>query len=88
MNKTFVMGALATAGAVLLIPGVAQAIGRAGQPVARAAMRTGSTAYAEFSKAGAEAYEHFEEIAAELREDLKSVRRDAANTTVQDSPKD
>lgn len=78
MNKNFFLGALVTAGAVMLIPGVAQAMGRAGRPLMRAAMRTGHTAYDEFTKAGAEAYEHFEDLAAEIREEMNAERRAAA----------
>ena len=78
MNRGFLMGAVVAAGAVMLIPGVAQAVGRAGRPLARAAMRTGSVAYDEFRKAGAEAWEHMEDIAAELREEMERERQAAA----------
>ena len=70
MRKGFVIGAMVAAGGLLLIPGVAAAIARAGRPVARAAMKTGATAYTEFSKAAAEAYEHFEDMAAEVRAEM------------------
>ncbi|MGP6088913.1 DUF5132 domain-containing protein [Antarctobacter jejuensis] len=84
MSKNFMLGALVATGAVLLIPGVAQAVGRAGRPLMRAAMRTGTTAYEEFSKAGAEAYEHFEDIAAELREEMQAERQAAAKAAAED----
>jgi hypothetical protein len=79
MNKSFLLGAALAAGAVMLVPGVASALGRAGRPLARAAMRTGATAYDEFRRAGAEAYEHMEDIAAELREEMEAERRAAAD---------
>lgn len=78
MNKGFLLGAVVAAGAVMLIPGVAQAVGRAGRPLARAALRTGSVAYDEFRKAGAEAWEHMEDMAAEIREEMEQARRTAA----------
>ena len=70
MNRGFLMGAALAAGAVLLVPGVAVALGRAGRPVLRAAMKTGAVAYTEFRRAGAEVYEHMEDIAAELRAEM------------------
>ncbi|MBP0485159.1 DUF5132 domain-containing protein [Sagittula salina] len=89
MNKNFLLGTLVTAGAALLIPGVAQAVGRAGRPLVRAAMRSGSTAFEEFGKAGAEAYEHIEDIVAEIREENEARRRAAAETAASEaaSPK-
>lgn len=78
MNRNFLMGATVAVGAVLLVPGVAAALGRAGRPLARAAVRTGATAYDEFRRAGAEAYEHMEDIAAEIREEMEAERRAAA----------
>ena len=78
MNRSFLLGAALAAGAVMLVPGVAAAVGRAGRPLARAAMRTGATAYDEFRRAGAEAYEHMEDIAAEIREEMEAERRAAA----------
>lgn len=78
MNRSFALGALAAVGAVMLVPGVAGALGRAGKPLTRAAVRTGTMAYAEFRKAGAEAYEHMEDLAAEIREEMSAERRAAA----------
>ncbi len=79
MSKSFFLGAAVAVGAVMLIPGVAPAIGRAGRPLARAAMRTGTVAYDEFRKAGAEAFEHLEDIAAEIREEMEAERHAAAH---------
>ncbi|WP_371036378.1 MULTISPECIES: DUF5132 domain-containing protein [unclassified Rhodosalinus] len=78
MNKSFLLGATVAVGAVMLIPGVAPAVGRASKPLARAALRTGTVAYDEFRKAGAEAFEHFEDIAAEIREEMEAERHAAA----------
>jgi len=68
--RLFVLGAAAAAAGLMLVPGVAAAVARAGRPVMRAAMKTGATAYEEFRKAGAEAYEHFEDMAAEVRAEM------------------
>lgn len=70
MNKSFFLGAAVAVGAVMLVPGVAAALGRAGRPLARAGLRTGAVAFEEFRKAGAEAYEHMEDIFAEIREEM------------------
>jgi hypothetical protein len=78
MSKGFFMGAAVAVGAVVLIPGVAAALGRAGRPIARAAIRSGSVAYDEFRRAGAEAYEHMEDLAAEIREEMEAERRATA----------
>lgn len=77
MNRSFLFGAAAAAGALMLVPGVAGALGRAGRPILRAGMRTGATAYDEFRKAGAEAYEHMEDIVAEVREEMAAEGDDA-----------
>lgn len=77
MNRGFLMGAALAAGAVLLVPGVAVALGRAGRPVVRAAMKTGAVAFTEFRRAGAEVYEHMEDIAAELRAEMAEAERAA-----------
>lgn len=74
MNKSFFLGAAAAVGAVMLIPGVAVALGRAGRPIVRAGMRTGAVAFDEFRKAGAEAYESMEDIIAEVREEMEAER--------------
>jgi hypothetical protein len=75
MNKSFLLGAAAAVGAVMLIPGVAQGLARAGRPLARAAAKTGAIAADEFRKAGAEAYEAFEDLAAEIREEMEAERQ-------------
>lgn len=72
--RGFVIGAALAAGGMLLIPGVAAAVGRAGRPLMRATMKTGATAYDEFRRAGAEAYEHMEDIAAEIRAEMEASR--------------
>lgn len=77
MNRSFLLGAAVTLGAVALIPGVAGALGRAGRPVVRAGMRTGAVAWNEFRKAGAEAFEHMEDIVAEVREEMAAEREGA-----------
>lgn len=82
MNKNFFLGAAVAVGAVMLIPGVAAALGRAGRPLLRAGMRTGAVAYDEFRKAGAEAYEHIEDIVAEIREEME-VERDLAEAAAE-----
>lgn len=79
MNKGFVFGATAAIGALMLVPGVAFALSRAGRPVARAAIRTGAVAYNEFQKAGAEVFEHMEDLAAEFEAELKRARADDRN---------
>ena len=75
MNKSFLLGAVAVVGAVMLIPGVASGLARAGRPLARAAAKTGAVAMDEFRKAGAEAYEAFEDLAAEIREEMEAERQ-------------
>lgn len=84
MNRGFLLGATVAAGALLLVPGVAVALGRAGRPIVRAAARTGTVAYREFQKAGAEVYEHMEDIAAEVEEELRA-HREAAKTAQAES---
>lgn len=79
MNKSFLLGAAVAVGAVMLVPGVAAALGRAGRPIFRASMRTGAVAFDEFRKAGAEAYESMEDVFAEVREEMEA-ERDAAET--------
>lgn len=78
MNRGFLIGVTVATGAMLLIPGVAFAASRAGQPLMRAAVRTGAVAYKEFRKAGAEFYEHMEDLAAEFEAE---VRRDEEGET-------
>ncbi|MBC7284945.1 hypothetical protein [Hoeflea sp.] len=67
MDRKFLFGASLAVGAVLLVPGVAAAVGRAARTIARAAFKTGTVAYTEFRRAGAEVYEHMEDLAAELQ---------------------
>lgn len=74
MNKSFFLGAAVAVGAVMLIPGVAVALGRAGRPIVRAGMRSGAVAFDEFRKAGAKAYESMEDIIAEVREEMEAER--------------
>jgi hypothetical protein len=83
MNKSFFLGATVAVGAVLLVPGVAAAVGRAGRPLVRAALRTGAVAYDEFRKAGAEASEHMEDLAAEIREEMAAERAEAGEFTAE-----
>lgn len=75
MYRGFLLGATVALGAVMLVPGVAQALARAGKPMARAAMRTGAVAYDEFRTAAAETYEQVEDIVAEVREEMQEKRR-------------
>lgn len=77
MKKEFLLGAALAAGAVLLVPGLALAMSRAGRPVLRAAMKTGAVAYTEFRRAGAEVYEHMEDIAAEMRAEMQAAEAEA-----------
>ena len=85
MNKNFLIGAAVSVGGVMLVPGVAAALGRAGRPLIRAGMRTGAVAYDEFRKAGAEAYEHIEDIVAEIREEMEA-ERDGAEPDPAEAP--
>ena len=75
MIRGFVVGAAGALAVVMLVPGVAPALARAGRPMTRAAMRTGATAYDEFRTAAAETYEHFEDIVAEVREEMQEKRQ-------------
>ena len=59
MNKGFLRGAAVATGALLLVPGVAFALSRAGRPVTRAAVREGTVAYKEFQTPGTKATGHF-----------------------------
>jgi len=80
MNKGFILGATVATGALMLVPGVAFALSRAGRPVMRAAVRTGTVAYEEFQKAGAEVYEHMEDLAAEFEAEVKAARSERDDT--------
>ena len=70
MDKKYLIGAAVAAGALVLVPGLAAALARAGEPLKKAAVRSGAVAWDEFRKAGAEAYEHMEDIAAEVRSEV------------------
>ena len=85
MNKSFLLGAVVATGAVMLIPGVAVALGRAGRPLVRAGLRSGAVAVDEFRKAGAEAYEHMEDIVAEVREEMEAERARAETDPAPDT---
>jgi hypothetical protein len=80
VNRSFIFGAVAAVGAVMLLPGVAAGLARAGRPLARAAVKTGAVAMEEFRKGGAEAFEAFEDLAAEVREEMAAnqAREEAA----------
>ena len=88
MNKSFVLGAAVAVGAVMLIPGVAAGLARAGRPLARAAVKTGAVAAEEFRKAGAETYETFEDFAAEIREEREAERQAETEDTDTDDLRD
>lgn len=85
MNRGFFFGAAVTLGALLLVPGVAAAVGRAGKPLARAAVRTGAVAYDEFRSAAAESYEHIEDILAEVREEMSEERSSEMHEAAMDA---
>lgn len=67
LGRGVLLGAVLAVGALLLVPGVAAAVGRAGRPIVRTAIKSGSAAYEEARRAGAEVYEHVEDIVAEVR---------------------
>ena len=70
MDKKYVIGAAVAVGALVLVPGLAAALARAGEPLKRAAVRSGATAWDEFRKAGSEVYEHMEDLAAEFQAEV------------------
>lgn len=88
MNRSFLVGAAVAAGAMLLVPGVAVAVARAGRPLLRAAVRTGAVAFSEFQNAGAEAYEHMEDIAAEFEAELRKARGGPAPAAEGETPQE
>ncbi|MBD3765704.1 MAG: DUF5132 domain-containing protein [Rhodobacterales bacterium] len=88
MDRKYLVGAALAVGAVMLVPGVAAAVGRAARPVVRAAFRTGTVACAEFRKAGAEVYENMEDLAAELRADMQRAEADEAAAAAADLKQD
>ena len=78
MDKKYVIGAVVAVGALVLVPGLAAALSRAGEPLKRAALKTGAVAWDEFRRAGAEAYEHMEDLAAEFRAEVEAHQSEAA----------
>ncbi len=78
VGRGVLVGAVLAAGALLLVPGVAAAVGRAGRPIVRTAIKGGSAAYAEARRAGAEVYEHVEDVVAELRAEQEVAMSDDA----------
>ncbi|GGB38122.1 hypothetical protein GCM10011316_07730 [Roseibium aquae] len=68
--RLFLLGASVATAGLMLVPGVAAAVARAGRPAMRSAMKSGASAYHEVRRAGAEAYEHFEDMAAEVRAEM------------------
>lgn len=70
-KKTFILGAVVATGAILLVPGVAAAVARAGRPFLRSAMKNGSTIFDDLKMAGADAFEHFEDMFADIRAEMK-----------------
>ncbi len=87
MARKYLFGAAIAVGAVLLVPGVAAALGRAARPVVRAALKTGTVAYTEFRHAGAEVYEHMEDLAAELRAEMQQAAADEDPITATETAK-
>ena len=83
LGRGFLLGAAAATAGLLLVPGVAVAVARAGRPLARATLKTSATAYDEFRKAGAEAYEHFEDLAAEVKSGLSEAADDITEDAAQ-----
>jgi hypothetical protein len=82
MDKKIVLGIVVGAGALTLVPGLAAALARAGEPLRRAALRSGAVAWDEFRKAGAEVFEHVEDMAAEFRANVATHQAEAAAAEV------
>lgn len=82
MDRKFVIGAAVAVGTLALVPGLAVALARAGDPLKRAALRSGAVAWDEFRKAGAEVFEHVEDIAAEFRSNVATHQAEAAAAEV------
>jgi hypothetical protein len=78
MDKKYVIGAAVAVGALVLVPGLAAALARAGEPLKRAAVKSGAVAWDEFRKAGAEAFEHMEDLAAEFRAEVAAREAEGA----------
>ena len=70
MKRGFLVGATVAAGAIMLIPGVAVALSRAGRPIMRAAVRSGAHAFREFQTVAAEIAETVEDLAAEFQSEV------------------
>ena len=68
--RGFLMGAAVAAGALMLVPGVASAVARAGRPAMRRAARAGAAAYGQARTSAAELYETAEDVAAEVRAEM------------------
>lgn len=81
MDRKFLLGAGVVVGAMILVPGLANAVTRASRPIARAAVKTGAVAWTEFRKAGAETFEHMEDLAAEFRAEVARHASGEAETT-------
>jgi hypothetical protein len=62
----------------VLVPGLAAALARAGEPLKRAAIRSGAVAWDEFRRAGAEVFEHMEDVAAEFRAEVATREAESA----------
>jgi len=78
MDMKYAIGAAVAVGMLVLIPGLAAALVRAGQPLKRAAVRSGAVAWDEFRRAGAEAFEHMEDLAAEFRAEVATRQAEGA----------
>lgn len=86
MDRKFLLGAGVVVGAIILVPGLASAVTRAGRPIARAAVKTGAVAWTEFRKAGAETFEHMEDLAAEFRAEVARHEAGEAKPTPAEGP--
>ncbi len=76
--RGFFLGAAVAAGALLLVPGVANAVGRVARPVLRKGMKAGAEAYDEARRTAARAYEDAEDIWAEVQADMNAEETGAA----------
>jgi hypothetical protein len=77
IGRGVVVGAVLATGALMLVPGVAAAVARAGRPVLRTAMKRGASAYEEARTAAAEVYETVEDVAAEVRAEMSTPEGEA-----------
>lgn len=73
------------AGALLLVPGVAAAVARAGRPLLRSAVRQGAGAAEAAGRAFGDLYEHVEDVVAEVRADMAAAEA-AATEEAADAP--